>query len=73
MDTIDALGSGDKVSSIQPLRRMARQTDAAWTRAELADIGNEDIKALSAGEKGPGKPSEDGQDQVVDGEFLIKK
>ena len=74
MATIGALESGDKVSSIQLLRRMAHQTDAAWTRAELADIENEDIKVRYAGKKGPrGSRQKITQAQVADGGFLMKK
>ena len=71
---IGALESGEKESSIQLLRRMARQTDAAWTRAELADIENEDIKARYASKKGPrGSRQKVTKAQVVYGGFVMKK
>ena len=74
MVAISALESGDKGSSIQLLQRMAHQTDAAWTRAELADIENEDIKVRYAGKKGPrGSRQKMTQAQVADGGFLMKK
>ena len=53
MAAIGALESGEKGPSIQLLRRMARQTDAARTRAELVDIENEDTKARYSSKKGP--------------------
>ena len=71
MAAIGALESGDKESCIQLLRRMAHQTDAAWTRA---DIENEDIKVRYAGKKGPrGGRQKMTQAQVADGGFLMKK
>ena len=71
---IDALESGEKESSIQLLRRMAPQTDAAWTRAELADIENEDIKARYTSKMGPrGGRQKMTKAQVVDGESVTKK
>ena len=74
MAAISALESGEKESSIQLLRRMAHQTDAAWTRAELADIEDEDIKTRYAGKKGPrGSRQKVTKAQVVDGEFVMKK
>ena len=53
---------------------MAHQTDDAWTRAELADIENEDIKVRYAGKKGP-KASRQKMTtaQVANGGFLMKK
>ena len=66
--------SGDKESSIQLLRRMAHQTDPAWSRAELADIESEDIKVRYADKKGPrGSLQKLTKAQIVDGEFLMKK
>ena len=74
MAAIGALENGDKESSIQLLRRMAHQTDAAWTQAELADIENEDIKVRYSGKKGPrGSRQKMAQAQVADGGFLMKK
>ena len=53
---------------------MAHQTDAAWTRAELADIENEGIKARYAGKKGPsGSCKKATKVQVVDGEIVMKE
>ena len=71
---ISALESGEKESSIQLLRRMAHQTGAAWTRAELADIENEDFKTHYAGKKGPrGGRQKVTKAQVVDGKFVMKE
>ena len=53
---------------------MARQTDAARTRAELADIENEDTKAHSAGKEGlRGSRQKVTKARVVDGEFSIRE
>ena len=74
MAAIGALEGGEKEPSIQLLQRMARQADVAWTRAKLADIEDEDIKARNAGKKGPrGSSQKVTKARVVGGEFLIKK
>ena len=53
---------------------MAHSTDPAWSRAELADIENEDIKVRYADKKGPrGSRQKLTKAQIVDGEFLVKK
>ena len=53
---------------------MAHQTEAAWTRAELVDIENEDIKVRYSGKKAPrGSRQKMTQIQVVDRGFLMKK
>ena len=73
MAAISTLKSGEKESSIQLLRKMAHQIDAAWTRAELADIENEDVKVCYAGKKGPrGSRQKVAKAQVVDGGFAMK-
>ena len=71
---LDAFESGDKESSIQLLRRMAQQTDLAWSWAELADIDNEDIKVRYADKKRPrGSRQKLTKAQIVGGGFLMKK
>ena len=73
MAAINTLESGEKEFSIQLLRKMAHQTDAAWTRAKLADIENEDVKVCYAGKGGQrGSLQEVAKAQVVDGGFAMK-
>ena len=51
---------------------MAQQTDPAWSRAELADIDNEDIKVRYADKKRPrGSRQKLIKTRIVDGEFLM--
>ena len=53
---------------------MAHSTDPAWSRAELADIENEDIKVRNVDQQGPkGSRQKLTKAQIVDGEFLMKK
>ena len=73
MAAIGVLESGEKEPSILLLGRMARQI-AAWTRTELADIGNEDIKARYAGKKRPkGSRQKVIKARAMDQEPLTKK
>ena len=53
---------------------MARQTDAAWTRAEFPDIRGKGITLHYAGKKVPRESRQKVyKAQVVDGQFQIKK